>query len=108
MRGRKASEARRTMEQTEERTVSRWGDAGRRAEAHADARADVRRADTREAAHHADAHKTEAIAPTPLRVLIVAPSHDILGGQSIHAAQLVREFGKEPSLRVCVVCGFAR
>ena len=93
------------MEQTEERTVSRWGDAGRRAEAHAEARgaearADVRRADTREAARHADAHETEAIAPKPLRVLIVAPSHDILGGQSIHAAQLVREFGKEPTLSV--------
>ena len=36
----------------------------------------------------------------PTRVLIVAPSHDILGGQSIHAAQLVEEFGKEPTLSV--------
>jgi glycosyltransferase involved in cell wall biosynthesis len=36
----------------------------------------------------------------PTRVLIVAPSHDILGGQSIHAAQLVEEFGKEPTLAV--------
>lgn len=35
-----------------------------------------------------------------LRVLIVAPSHDILGGQSVHAAQLVRELGKEPALEV--------
>ena len=71
------------MEQTEERTVSRWGDAGRHAEAHADARgadvceaargADVRRADTREAARHADAHEAEAIAPKPLRVLAPRP-----------------------------------
>jgi glycosyltransferase involved in cell wall biosynthesis len=36
----------------------------------------------------------------PLRLLVIAPSHDILGGQSVHAAQLVREFSKEPGLRV--------
>ncbi len=41
-----------------------------------------------------------AAASARLRVLIVAPSHDILGGQSVHAAQLLREFGKEPALDV--------
>lgn len=42
----------------------------------------------------------ERDARAPLRVLIIAPSHDILGGQSIHAAQLLKEFSHEPSLRV--------
>ena len=41
-----------------------------------------------------------SLARSPLSLLIIAPSHDILGGQSIHAAQLVKEFGKEPGLRV--------
>jgi glycosyltransferase involved in cell wall biosynthesis len=36
----------------------------------------------------------------PLRLLVIAPSHDILGGQSVHAAQLVKEFSKEAGLRV--------
>lgn len=36
----------------------------------------------------------------PLGLLVIAPSHDILGGQSVHAAQLVKEFSKEPELRV--------
>ena len=58
------------IEHTEERDVRRWADA------------------------------RDAVASKPLRVLVIAPSHDILGGQSIHAAQLVREFGKEPTLRV--------
>ncbi|HEY0003478.1 MAG TPA: glycosyltransferase family 4 protein [Pyrinomonadaceae bacterium] len=44
-----------------------------------------------------------ATSRIPLRILITAPSHDILGGQSIHAAQLVSEFGKEPSLEVSFV-----
>lgn len=66
------------MEQTEKRTMREWSETTQ-AERHA--------ADTRD-------------SPAPLRILIIAPSHDILGGQSIHAAQLVKEFGKEPSLRV--------
>ncbi|MDX6693395.1 MAG: hypothetical protein QOF02_998 [Blastocatellia bacterium] len=39
----------------------------------------------------------------PLRVLIIAPSHDILGGQSIHAEQLLKELGKEPTLKMSFV-----
>ncbi|HYH84256.1 MAG TPA: glycosyltransferase family 4 protein [Pyrinomonadaceae bacterium] len=77
------------VEQTKERAVSRWGaDAGLRAEA----RESVGRGG---AGMDADAARR-----APLRVLIIAPSHDILGGQSIHAAQLVRELSKEPTLRV--------
>lgn len=67
------------MEQTKERTLPEWGE--------------HERADKREAGTTSD-------AVAPLRILVIAPSHDILGGQSIHAAQLVREFSKEPSLRV--------
>ena len=66
------------MEQTEERTMQDWSEAKRTDRQEADA--------------------TDARAP--LRILIIAPSHDILGGQSIHAAQLVKEFGSEPSLTV--------
>ncbi|MGH9970114.1 MAG: glycosyltransferase family 4 protein [Pyrinomonadaceae bacterium] len=36
----------------------------------------------------------------PLRVLIVAPSFDILGGQSVQAAQLLSRLRVEPSLEV--------
>lgn len=39
----------------------------------------------------------------PIRLLVVAPSHEYLGGQSIHAEKLVRELRKEPDFRV----GFA-
>jgi L-malate glycosyltransferase len=43
-------------------------------------------------------------APKPIRVLVVAPSHDdYLGGQSVHAAQLVEELNREPGFHV----GFA-
>src|SRR5947209_7073775 len=66
------------MEQTEERTMQDWSEAKRTDRQEADA--------------------TDARAP--LRILIIAPSHDILGGQSIHAAQLVKEFSSEPSLTV--------
>lgn len=66
------------MEQAKERTVSEWNEARRMS------------------GQEADAHADRA----PLRILIIAPSHDILGGQSIHAAQLVKEFGKEPALKV--------
>jgi len=72
------------MEQTEERTMREWSEAQR-----ADRQQRVERRAT-------DADTNRA----PLRILIIAPSHDILGGQSVHAAQLVKEFGKEPSLRV--------
>lgn len=67
------------MEQTKERTVGEWSEA-----------------------RLADRHETDASATrrAPLRVLVVAPSHDFLGGQSIHAAQLIKEFSKEPTLRV--------
>lgn len=79
------------IEQTEKSAMSKWGgggDAGRPAEA-------------REFVRHTDAERDAVAAGrAPLRVLIIAPSHDILGGQSIHAAQLVREFEREPTLRV--------
>src|SRR6266511_1590405 len=38
--------------------------------------------------------------PAPLRVLIVAPSLDLLGGQSVQAASLLARFREEPSLHV--------
>lgn len=38
--------------------------------------------------------------PKRLRVLIVAPSLDILGGQAVQAAQLLSRLGEEPSLEV--------
>ena len=37
---------------------------------------------------------------TKLRLLIVAPSFDILGGQSVQAARLLEQLNKEPSLEV--------
>lgn len=67
------------MEQTKEATMREWSEARCANEHEADAASD---------------------AAAPLRILVIAPSHDILGGQSIHAAQLVKEFGKEPSLQV--------
>src|SRR3954451_25385760 len=67
------------MEQTKERTMQEWSEA-KVVDGHASTRSEAQRA--------------------PLRLLIIAPSHDLLGGQSIHAAQLVKEFGKEPTLRV--------
>jgi glycosyltransferase involved in cell wall biosynthesis len=69
----------RMMEQTKERTIQEWNEPRRADEREADAAATIR---------------------DPLRILVIAPSHDILGGQSVHAAQLVKEFRKEPSLRV--------
>lgn len=39
----------------------------------------------------------------PIRLLIVAPSHEYLGGQSVHAAQLVKGLRREPGFEV----GFA-
>ncbi|HVF66672.1 MAG TPA: glycosyltransferase family 4 protein [Pyrinomonadaceae bacterium] len=45
----------------------------------------------------------DAARQKPIRLLVVAPSDEYLGGQSIHAAQLVRELRKEPDFRV----GFA-
>ena len=66
------------MEQTKERTMQEWSET-KVVDQHVSDRAEAR---------------------APLRLLIIAPSHDILGGQSVHAAQLVKEFGKEPALRV--------
>jgi glycosyltransferase involved in cell wall biosynthesis len=51
----------------------------------------------------ADARDSAAVRPKPIRLLVVAPSHEYLGGQSVHAAQLVKELRKEPDFRV----GFA-
>jgi glycosyltransferase involved in cell wall biosynthesis len=68
----------RMMEQTKERTIQEWNETRRAGE------------------HEADAAATRV----PLHILVIAPSHDILGGQSVHASQLVKEFSKEPSLRV--------
>jgi glycosyltransferase involved in cell wall biosynthesis len=75
------------MGRTEERTVGGWGDA-----AH-DAAREKSRANAR-------GPKGEAARRGPLRVLVVAPSHDLLGGQSIHAARLVSELNKEESFEV--------
>ncbi|MDT4965807.1 MAG: hypothetical protein QOJ64_544 [Acidobacteriota bacterium] len=66
------------MERTKQSTIQEWSDAS-------DAR---------------PAQLEVAGARRRLRILVIAPSHDILGGQSIHAAQLVKEFGKEPTLDV--------
>ncbi|HEX8891049.1 MAG TPA: glycosyltransferase family 4 protein [Pyrinomonadaceae bacterium] len=66
------------MEQTKEGTVQEWSETKR---------------DTGSAAE-------ASLARSPLRLLIIAPSHDILGGQSVHAAHLVKEFGKESALRI--------
>ncbi len=44
-------------------------------------------------------HIAEAVAK-PLRVLIVAPSLDILGGQAVQAARLLEGLSQEPSLEV--------
>ncbi len=38
--------------------------------------------------------------PKPIRVLIVAPSLDILGGQAVQAARLMEKFAREPELKV--------
>lgn len=52
-------------------------------------------------AKRANRQEANAVATRPpLRILIIAPSHDILGGQSIHAAQLVKEFSREQALRI--------
>ncbi len=39
-------------------------------------------------------------APRPIHVLLIAPSLDIIGGQSIQANQLVRRLAKEPSVQI--------
>ncbi len=44
--------------------------------------------------------KRAAIMERPLRVLIVAPSFDILGGQTVQAARLMTRLRTEPSLMV--------
>lgn len=44
--------------------------------------------------------RAESGGAHPLRVLIVAPSHDILGGQSVQAARLLENLRAEPSLEV--------
>ncbi|HZT58801.1 MAG TPA: glycosyltransferase family 4 protein [Pyrinomonadaceae bacterium] len=98
------------MSQTEERTVGSWSDA-RRAAPHDSVREpphDFARADspnsvrsvTSDAARRTARDGASESARKPLRVLVVAPSHDILGGQSIHAAQLVSELNKEESFEV--------
>ncbi|HEY0408259.1 MAG TPA: glycosyltransferase family 4 protein [Pyrinomonadaceae bacterium] len=48
----------------------------------------------------AEDYEQPARVQKPLRILIIAPSHDILGGQSIHAERLLKELGKEPTLRL--------
>jgi glycosyltransferase involved in cell wall biosynthesis len=52
-----------------------------------------------EKVHPATADRTDT-ATRPLRVLIVAPSLDILGGQAVQAARLLARLCKEPSLEV--------
>src|ERR1044072_2048719 len=51
----------------------------------------------------AEAGGAADVRPKPIRLLVVAPSHEYLGGQSVHASQLVKELRKEPDFRV----GFA-
>jgi glycosyltransferase involved in cell wall biosynthesis len=41
-----------------------------------------------------------AAAEKPIRVLLIAPSMDILGGQAVQAERLLARLGKEPSLRM--------
>jgi glycosyltransferase involved in cell wall biosynthesis len=36
----------------------------------------------------------------PIRILLIAPSMDILGGQAVQATRLIRELNKEPHLKV--------
>jgi len=83
---------------TKEDEVRGWAGSARRDSARAVANAPgVSESRATTGAHDA------TVARKPLRVLIVAPAHDMLGGQSIHAEQLVRELNKEPSFEV----GFA-
>lgn len=42
----------------------------------------------------------QVTSQTPVRVLIVAPSFEILGGQSVQAARLMQRLSQEPSLEV--------
>ncbi|HYN24186.1 MAG TPA: hypothetical protein VES69_03985, partial [Pyrinomonadaceae bacterium] len=44
--------------------------------------------------------KVATVNLKPLRVLIIAPSFDILGGQTVQAARLLARLGEEPSLEV--------
>lgn len=44
--------------------------------------------------------KVATVNLKPLRVLIIAPSFDILGGQTVQAASLLARLGEEPSLEV--------
>jgi glycosyltransferase involved in cell wall biosynthesis len=41
-----------------------------------------------------------AIAGKPIRVLLIAPSMDILGGQAVQAERLLARLGQEPSLQM--------
>src|SRR5271165_337212 len=38
--------------------------------------------------------------PRPIRVLLIAPSFEILGGQSVQASRLMECLGRDPSLRM--------
>lgn len=87
------------MERTnKESGVQTWGGATARGSALRDA-TDAHAADAREAGARA---RTD-VRRKPIRLLVVAPSHEYLGGQSIHAEKLVKELRKEPDFRV----GFA-
>lgn len=43
--------------------------------------------------------KRDAVSSKPIKVLIVAPSLDILGGQAVQAARLLEQFSVEPDLK---------
>lgn len=44
--------------------------------------------------------KMRPLATTPMRVLMVAPSLNILGGQAVQAARLLAQLREEPSLKI--------
>ena len=43
---------------------------------------------------------SEETTPRPIRVLLIAPSFEILGGQSVQASRLMECLGRDPSLRM--------
>ena len=47
-----------------------------------------------------DARQELSASGQPVRVLLIAPSMDILGGQAVQATRLIRELNKEPGLIV--------
>jgi glycosyltransferase involved in cell wall biosynthesis len=51
---------------------------------------------------HETRHVRDSLSPQtrPVRVLLIAPTVDIIGGQSIQANQLLRRLSEEPSVRV--------